>query len=417
MRSLLAAAVLAVTFTATACASTESGSAVLTAEGVDRELPKNAPVAQTVQGLTSFGHALYTRTAKPGANTVLSPLSIAYAYGMARAGATDATGAELDKVFGFPAEGPHSAFNTLSKDIVTVDGPPPKPETGAERDGAKEPAAPVVGIANGLFAQQGLKVGPDFLRTLTAQYGSGVRTVDFAGDATKTIDKWVNDQTAGRIKKLFDQLSPNTKVVLANAVYLKAEWEEPFVGDAPEKTSFTRADGSTAPVELMKKSASFRYAEGPGWQAVELPYAKGDLAMWILLPAKGGSPGDLLKPAALSQVSTGLKETQVEVALPGWDFATNLDLKPPMAALGLKSNDFSGITEGAQIDQAVHRANITVDEWGTEAAAVTGLAFPVMAAPSAGTKVRADHPFAFAIMHKPTSTPLFIGQVADPAAR
>jgi serpin B len=67
------------------------------------------------------------------------------------------------------------------------------------------------------------------------------------------------------------------------------------------------------------------------------------------------------------------------------------------------------------ISDAIHRANITVDEWGTEAAAVTGLAFDVSARPAAPLVVRADRPFAFAIMHVPTSTPLFLGQVVDPS--
>jgi serpin B len=390
---------------------------VLTAEGVSREVPKNAPVADTVRGITAFGHALHTRSAKPGQNTVLSPLSIAYAYGMARAGAAGPTGAELDRVFGFPAQGPHSAFNTLTRDVVTIDGAPPKTDPKAQRDAQKEPAAPIVGIANGLFAQQGLSIGPEFLRTLATNYGSGVQTVDFGGDATKVIDQWVQKQTAGRIKKLFDQLGANTKVVLANAVYLKADWQHPFIGSAPEKTTFTLADGGTKPVELMTKTAFLPYAEGPGWQAVELPYAKGDLAMWVLVPKQGGSPADLLSPDTLAKVASGLKGTQVDLGMPGWDFGTDLDLVPPLKQLGLTSDDFSGITAGARLDQAIHRANITVDEWGTEAAAVTGMAFPVSAGPQGGVKLRADHPFAFAIMHKPTATPMFIGQVADPTSR
>jgi serpin B len=69
------------------------------------------------------------------------------------------------------------------------------------------------------------------------------------------------------------------------------------------------------------------------------------------------------------------------------------------------------------LDQAVHRANITVDEWGTEAAAVTGLAFPSSLPPPPDVTIRADHPFAFAIVDTNTGTPLFIGHVADPTDR
>jgi serpin B len=78
--------------------------------------------------------------------------------------------------------------------------------------------------------------------------------------------------------------------------------------------------------------------------------------------------------------------------------------------------DFSGMLPGVWIDQAVHRANITVDEWGSEAAAVTGLGFAVSAPPPPDVTIRADHPFAFAIVDTNTRTPLFIGHVADPTA-
>ena len=82
--------------------------------------------------------------------------------------------------------------------------------------------------------------------------------------------------------------------------------------------------------------------------------------------------------------------------------------------------DFSGITgaERLAISKAVHRANITVDESGTEAAAATGIGVgPTSADAGPDVTVRADRPFAFAVVHVPTRTPLFVGQVADPAQR
>ncbi|TMR91699.1 serpin family protein [Nonomuraea basaltis] len=411
---------LALVVLAAACGGSED--IVLMAQGVSREVPANPPLAEVVRGLTAFGHNLYAAAAKPGTNTVISPLSIAYAFGMARAGAAGATAAALDKAFGFPAAGPHTAFNALTRKIVTVEGVPPEPTSGGERDTQNsEPADPVVGIANGLFAQRDLPIKQPFLRTLAAQYGMGVRTVDFRKDATAVIDAWAEEQTAGRIKKLFDQLDETTRLVIANAVYLKADWEHSFAGEGREENAaFTREDGSTVRTKLMRQTTDLRYASGADWQAVELPYAKSDLAMWVLLPARGGSPGALLKPDMLAQVGAGLKPATVTVVLPGWDFATDLDLEAPLRALGLgvlfDGADFSGIADRIYLGQAVHRANISVDEWGTEAAAVTGLAFPTSGRAGAVTEFRADHAFAFAIMHRSTSTPLFIGHVTDPTA-
>jgi serpin B len=112
----------------------------------------------------------------------------------------------------------------------------------------------------------------------------------------------------------------------------------------------------------------------------------------------------------------------VDLSMPCWDFATDLDLIPPLQELGMEvpfdqGADFSGMLLGVWLDQAVHRANITVDEWGTEAAALTGLAFPSSLPPPSDVTIRADRPFAFAIVDTNTGTPLFIGHVADPTDR
>jgi serine protease inhibitor len=103
--------------------------------------------------------------------------------------------------------------------------------------------------------------------------------------------------------------------------------------------------------------------------------------------------------------------------MPKWDFETSFDLLAAVRGLGVTDlTDFSGISPGLFLGQAVHRANITVDEEGTEAAAATGLMFPTSAGPQPDVTFRADRPFAFAIMHTPTRTPAFVGTVTDPTA-
>ena len=390
---------------------------------VARVTPQDPPVGAAVAGLTAFGHDLFSAVADRSANTVLSPLSIGYAFAMARAGAEGETAREIDAVLGFPDPGVHAAFNALDRAIVTGDAPPP-PAPSATRDAGDGPRPSVVTVANGLFAQRGLAVHEPFLETLAGQYGAGVETVDFTQpDAAKTrIDAWVREYTADRIRELFGSIDPDTLLVLANAVYLKADWETPFAEYPTAPAPFTRADGSAVEAPMMQQLGTMRFATGDGWQAVELPYAGGELAMQILVPTGETPPGDLLDPAVLDAVTAQLAAGTVDLYLPRWDFATDLDLVGSLQELGLTTAfapgaDFSGMTDaGVFIGQAVHRANITVDEWGTEAAAVTGLGFEVSGPPEPDATVRADRPFAFVIRHLPTGAPLFIGQVADPAA-
>jgi serine protease inhibitor len=150
--------------------------------------------------------------------------------------------------------------------------------------------------------------------------------------------------------------------------------------------------------------------------------------MWVLLPVGSGQPLDLLAPATMTQVGKAMRPKRVDLSLPRWDFGKDdqIALETVLPRLGMTlpfepgRADFSGMTDMKKlyIAQAVHRANITVDEDGTEAAAVTGIAIePVSAKPGPEVTVRADHPFAFAVVHKPTGAPLFIGQVADPTQK
>ncbi|MDQ3493489.1 MAG: serpin family protein, partial [Chloroflexota bacterium] len=338
---------------------------------VARVAPAEASVDRTVAGLLAFGHDLHERTAEPATNTVISPFSIALAFGMARAGAVGDTAGEIDQVLHFPPD-LHEGLNALEQAIVSADGPPPAPEPEATRDPRADPQPPVVAVANGLFVQEGVEVKPPFLDILAGQYGAGVQVVDFQdGTAKAAIDAWVREQTAERIQKLFDQIPPLTRVVLANAVYLKADWQTPFLKEPLEEGPFTRTDDSVVTATMMRRvDEGMRYAEGDGWQAVEIPYAGDELAMWVIVPERDGSPAELLAPEVLADVGAGMKGGVVELELPKWDFASDLDLKPELTALGMElpfdpAADFSGMTDlDLFIGQAIHRANITVDEWG-----------------------------------------------------
>jgi serpin B len=417
---VLGAGLAAVTLAAApGCGARDYGPPVLKAADVERRTPAaDAPVDAVSRGLAALGHELARTDAAPGKNWIASPLSIGSAFAMARAGANGETAAEIDRVLGLPAAGGHDAYNAVTRQVVTGDGPPPAPVAKREPG---PPRPPTVRVGNALFTQHGLPIGPRFLDTLAAQYGAGVRPVDFASpDAADMINSWVRRETAGRIGKLFDELPGDTKLVLANTVYLRADWARPFTESRPD--TFRRAGGSTVEVPMMHQEEKLGYAAGDGWQAVEVPYAGGRFAMRILLPSGDRAPATLLAPDAIAAVTAALRPMDVELSLPRWDFTTTIDLTRAMRNLGVTrafdaTADFSGISPGLYIDRAIHRATITVDEWGTEAAAVSGIGMALSAGPQPQVQVRVDRPFAFAIIHGPTRVPLFVGQVADPSAR
>ena len=400
-----------------------SGSIGVEAPGATRQpAPAGAPVDVTVAGMEEFALALYEAAATQDENFVFSPLSIALAFAMARTGAKGETAQQLDQAFGFPAD-VDAAFNQLTGRLATASAPPaPSPPAGkSDRD--PKPAPPILTLANALFVQNGYPVQDGFVRTLSEQYGSKLHTVDFGNEqaALDAVNGWANTYTAGRIPKILAELDPLTRAVIANAVYLKADWLSPFrrIG----KSDFTVA-GRAEPVQMMNRESSLGYASGEGWRSVDLPYFGKTLAMRVTVPTGEKTPADLLTPAVLAAAAK-TTPTQVDLTMPVWDFETTLDLRELMTGLGVtnlfdrESADLSGITEAERlfIDQAVHKANITVDELGTVASAVTALTARVTSAGPPALTLNVDRPFVFQIIDLQTGAALFLGHVADPRMR
>jgi serpin B len=390
----------------------------------DRVSVADAPhLDAVVAGMRDFARDLHRASATAEDNWTASPVSIAMAFGMLRAGARGATASQLDAVFewpaGDPAGSPHRALNALTADLVTTGpvatGPAPSPSDG-------RPADPIVAVANGLFLDGGFApaVEQDFLKLLATQYGAEATAVSFADPAAAaTINGWVQEHTRGRIDKLFDRLDPSTLLVLANAVYLKTTWASQFDRASTTDGTFTTTDGSVTAPLMHQRLEPATYDESADWQRVRLPYVGGELAMRVVVPR--GVVRDLptltqLLPFAMEQRVKG--HAIVDLTLPSWDTATTIPLLGPMAALGATDlDDLRGIAAGdLGVSDAVHRANVTVDEEGTEAAAVTGIAVATSAIVGTPVQVTADRPFVWAVVHEPTGTPVFTGHVTDPTA-
>jgi Serpin (serine protease inhibitor) len=285
------AAVMVVAAALAGCGSgTQAPPAMLRAENVSRVLPTaDAPVSTVAAGMSQLGYGLGKSAT---GNWIISPASIAYAFAMVRVGARGATADEIDKAFGFPASGRDDAFNAITRAIVTADVPPP-PDRSPRTDWTPRPA--VVCLGDALFPASDYQIGPDFLRTLAEQFGTGVYPVDFHKDtAVKAINAWVNQQTAGRIPSAIDKMDERTRLAVVNTVYLRADWRARFDKSATSDQAFHRADSSTVSARMMRVEAYLGYAEGPGWQAVELPYGDGQLVMRVLVPTAGGDPNALL---------------------------------------------------------------------------------------------------------------------------
>ncbi|WP_329495565.1 serpin family protein [Kitasatospora herbaricolor] len=385
-------------------------------------------VAATAAATNAFGVDLYRAlTAGGGArgNLVLSPSGLATVLAMALPGARGATADELSKALhtGLTATQYAVATGALDRQSRPADG----------KDAA------VLRRSDTLWAQQGLTLDPGYLATLAAAFDTGVRTTDFRTDpagSRQAVNALVEKDTEGRIKDLFGprDITPDTRLVLTDALYLKAKWREPFQHSRTSDQPFHRLDGNAAAVSTMGRNGVLRYAEGSGgiagqpWQAVELPYAGGNLAMDVVVPAQGGFEGFVhgLDAAQLDRILGGLAERQVDLTLPRFTFETSNNLVGPLRALGVNTAfdaaDLGGIPgpgeqERLKVDAVVQKATIAVDEDGTVAAAGSGVGIGAAAAaiPTPAVELHVDRPFVFLIRDTVTGQPLFLGQVADPS--
>lgn len=363
--------------------------------------------------LNDFGTTLYRRlaTADPAINLVLSPASIAIALTMAAAGARGATLEQMlatlriadPAVIHRSTNGLAASLDDRSHDGVTVE------------------------LTNSLWGQDGLEFDPEFLGVLAVEYGTAMNTVDYEVDpeaARRAINDRVDTATHHRIGEVLPagSITIDTVLALVNTIYLKAPWATPFIEDATTDAPFTLVDGAIVDVATMSVTTSMLFAAGDGWQAVELPYATGELAMLIFLP-EDGFLGQFEEIFLVSDATQYLQPAQVELSLPRFDIESNVHLGDVLAAMGMPlafsdGADFSGMTvaDELKISKVVHHSSITVDETGTEAAAATGVALERVSAQPTGEPlaVVVDRPFVFAVRDRTTEAILFLGRVSDP---
>jgi serine protease inhibitor len=407
-------------------------------------------IAAVANGATNFEMAakatnelavgLHRQLATGNDNLCVSPYSIQSALAMTFAGADGETRTEMARVlhFGNDATVPAS-FNALQHSLEAMSVKTAELVKESKKFGG--PSEPItLHIANRLFAQKGYRFRETFLSLVKQNFGGAFEPLDFISDpaaATQHINKWVADQTRDRIRDLIPggALDQATRLVLTNALYLKAPWASEFSQAATQREPFFVHGGGPQDVPMMRKrNEHFGYARREGFTVVSLPYAGNDLQFLILLPdeinglraLESKLTGELLDQCAK------LQTRDVDLHLP------KFKLQPPTVilaekfeALGMKtafdqpkgSANFDKIAprtprDYLYISQIFHKTFIAVDEKGTEAAAATAVAMlagtALRSPPPPPVEVKIDRPFVYAIQHGPSGVCLFLGRVTDP---
>ena len=428
--------------------------------------------ARAVAAADAIGARMLTSAlaADPRGNAVASPVGMALVLAMLYAGA-DAAGTGIGPALGFdeaevrdePLPGARDrTWRAIQSCLQRFDTADAAALEGF--DPGAIPDSPLLHVANNtLIIDEDTRIEQSYVDAVQRWYGSEVGRVGSDG-ARAALDAWTTLHTGGLIRKSAIQITPNTRLVLQNAILFAARWAKPFKAENTSKgASFTRADGGRTRADMMHITGSYTLVKGEGWRALRLPYATGapdgagagagigdrpdgagagvgtgigdrrggtGLAMDIVLPDAVASPADL-PPSTWGAATRALNRAErlprgdfdVIVGLPRLDLNPGaVDLIPLLEELGIGiwGLELSHIAPRLILEQAFQQTRLLVDEAGTVAASLTEAAFmrgAAHAAPRRTKRFICDRPFVLRVVDLDSGAAVFEAAVLDPARR
>ncbi len=373
----------------------------------------NLKSAKVIETNNNFGldllKTVISREEAP--NIMISPASVSIALGMAYNGAETTTRDAFEQVLNY--EGlTRGEVNEITKELIRV------LVTNVKGN--------LLEIANSMWYDEGFPVKQDFIDLNSNYYNAEIRELDFRqASAVKTINDWVSDKTHDKIDKIIDSISPETMMILINAIYFNCVWEVEFdPEDTREQPFYTEDKQVFGHVDMMSMESTFNVSFTEAFSAVELPYKNNKFSMFLFLPPEGSSVDDLIEQLDGKTWNSWIGEFQemkdFTVTMPKFKFEYERSMADDLKDMGLEiaftdEADFSGISPiDLLISDVIHKTYIDVNEEGTEAAAVTAIVFETTAiGPS--SVIRLDRPFLFAITENSSKSILFTGKVSEPS--
>ena len=385
---------------------------------VNGELPREltASEKQLVEADQSFSYDIFRQTVlydNEEENLFISPLSISTALAMTLNGSGGETLEQMNEALylsGMDIEEVNQAFQSLIELLVSVD---PKVE---------------MKIANSVWHEQSLPVKDDFLQRLKEFYEAEVAGLNFQDpESVDTINRWVDKNTEGKIEKIIDKIPDNMVMYLINAIYFKGDWLSKFDKEDTRKTDFYLENGETVQVDMMSQKEKFAAYFSEEVQMIELPYGDSLFTMSVLMPGNPEIPLDQfieeeVNQENLSQWRSNLHVAEVPLELPKFEMEYEIEYNDILKSMGMElafdknQADFYGIADVSPlhlyISEVKHKTFVSVDEEGTEAAAVTSVGIALESLPPS---MIVNRPFVFIIHERESGTNLFMGKVKDPS--
>uniref|UniRef100_A0A8C4QZS8 Serpin peptidase inhibitor, clade C (antithrombin), member 1 n=1 Tax=Eptatretus burgeri TaxID=7764 RepID=A0A8C4QZS8_EPTBU len=290
--------------------------------------------------------------------------------------------------------------------------------------------------ANRLFGDKSVAFNPSYQEFSERYYGAKLLPLNFADKTNEslfTINNWVAEKTEGKVKNVIppDGITPETQLVIVNAIFFKGLWKQKFDEYYTYLTDFHPALGRSCNVSMMEKKGRFRHArlESEGLQILELPYHGDAFSIILLLPTRRYQLAEIearMSPDSMNRWLKAMREQQVFVSLPRFKLEDSFSLKEHLHDLGLidifsaQHADLSGMIvpdsnhRGLYASDAYHKAFIEVNEAGSEAGAASAIVFLARSSQPNMEEFHADQPFVMLIREVALNSVLFLGRVTQP---
>ncbi|MCT8140460.1 serpin family protein [Anaerobacillus sp. CMMVII] len=361
---------------------------------------------EVVTNTNEFAFQLLKSLKERDESILISPFSISLALAMTVNGADGDTKTAMIEAMqqtSVPLEEINQSFQALMNIMTNAD---PKVQ---------------LSIANSLWGREDKNFYEDFVATNKDFYDAKLTLLDFqAADAVETINKWVNQETSGKIEKIIeDPIDHDTVLFLVNAIYFKGDWKLPFSKNRTVDKPFFTKDGKQQTVKMMSNEGAFQYFDKNGLQGIRLPYGDGRFAMDLFLPTQSmdqflenTTKDEWLKWMTSFQTMNGYLE------MPRFSLEYENSLVEVLKTFGMevafdehKANlsKIAPVPPNLYISEVLHKTFIDVNEEGAEAAAVTSVEVKEESAPMYDFYMEVNRPFLYVIHDTETQAILFIG--------
>jgi serpin B len=372
------------------------------------------PERKLLESGESFSFQLFRNTVSEDdvENIFISPLSVSIALGMTMNGAKGETFNQMKETL---------AFNNLTMREINEGY-----DLLIERLESADPEVDM-NIANSIWGDKGFSVRPDFRQNVENFFDARVQSLDFDDpESVETINDWVNENTNGLIEEIIQDIPPSTVMYLINAIYFNADWTHPFDPENTRERAFTLKNGETIMTDMMAQERRFNTYFSDEVRMIDVPYSDSLYSMTIMMPGNENTSLNEFIANSLTNDNfnawlNNLSYQNVQFVLPKLELEYEITMNDVLKNMGMEDafnvndDDLSGIVDGGTdlfISEVKHKAFVTVDEEGTEAAAVTSVGVGVTSAPPAFI---ANRPYLFFIREQQTGAVVFMGKVGNPA--